>query len=432
MWTRALLTSLALALSGCGGCRLTTVDYVAPFPDDQIDVFEQKDAALVDVLFMVDNSPSMVDEQSKLAARAREFMKQMIVSTVDYHVGVVSSDFGEHGVLRAYTGPPVTGCDQCRFLTNEVPCPNPDVIDECPAEQVFRNLVQTGTGGQAFEREFDQVAAALGVAVDPATGVEKTAPPPENAGFVRDQASLYLIFVSDEDEGAKNDAPPVTYYERAFRSLKGSGNELKVKAAAVAGYADDEPVPLDQACAVLSTTFDADSSNDDPRASSLLAALANYSDGCHDQSDPTAPNSFAETGSRYIELACRMDGVVTNLCSNDYSSALDTLGANAAGLVRRFTLSTPQDKINLSTNLDCDHDNKNNGADDAPLCVTAAGLVNGNASTCRPSGNPQLVTKVDDGGCGYTFDVDTNSIVFDGGFIPRPGTEVRVRYGLLP
>jgi hypothetical protein len=434
---KPILVAAALLVASC---QLTPVASTA----DQIDVFNQKQHAVVDVLWMVDNSPSMAEHQAHIAARIHDFFKQLIATDVDYHVGVVSADLvGEHGVLRAYTGPAVPGCDGCRVLTNAVPCPNPDaatdddaaLVDSCPAELVFKNLVQTGSTGPAFDQQFDNVAAALGVHVD-ANGVTTTEPPAENAGFVRDEASLHLIFVSDEDEGAKNDAPPVEYYARAFRGLKGAGNEAKVVASAIAGYADDEPVPIDRACAVLDTTYDADPLNDDPQAHALATQLTNHADGCVDPAAPTDPSSFAEPGARYIELACRTNGALANMCSLDYSAALEALGANAAGLLRTFTLSIPKDLVDWGAdctpfthddaNLDCDGDKKITGPHDSPLCVTATGL----ASSACPSSGRGLVPR--GGQCGYTFDFASNSVRFDGSFLPAPGSELRLHYGVLP
>ena len=42
-----------------------------------------------------------------------------------------------------------------------------------------------------------------------------------------------------------------------------------------------------------------------------------------DQSgDPSDPYAYAEAGGRYIELACRTGGVVSNMCEDDYSTAI--------------------------------------------------------------------------------------------------------------
>ncbi len=448
---RALALSLALGALAAG-CDRCAVEPITSIPDavDQVDVFDQKQAAEVDVLWMIDNSPSMEAEQKKIAERFNDFFNELLVSAVDYHIGVISSDAAEGGVLRAYTGPPVGGCNGCRFVTKDTPCDNPSVdisglsseqeIDdklatECPAQLVFRNLAQTGSDGPPNEKGFLQAAQALGVAdVDPATGMPLNDVPTENAGFLRPEAALYIVFVSDEDEGEKENGAPVRYYQRLFESLKGAGNENKVAVAAITGFPDaDPPAPLADVCSILQTTFDANNANDDPRANALVEALRNYPDGCNDeQAGPNDSNSFAETGGRYIELACRTGGVIADMCKADYSTALDALGANAAGLLRKFTLSLNQADIEWGSDcipdtaddiaLDCDEDGKKDGPLDGPICVKALGIQ----GACESTDSAHLVPRDDN--CGWTLEVATNSIRFNGGFIPEPGTQVEVRY----
>ena len=455
---RRILPFALLALTGCDRCATEVINGI-PDPVDQIDIFDQKQAAKVDVLWLSDNSPTMQAEQKKLANGFKDFFNQLVISSVDYHMGVITQDINDHGVLRPYTGPAVEGAAPgVRFLSSATPCSNPDVditglateadidaalLAPCPAQLVFRNLIQTGLGTAVFEQSFVQAAAALGVNdVDPVTGLPANDPPPENAGFIRPDAALYIVFVSDEDEGAKNDGTPVRYYQRLFESLKGAGNENKVAIAAITGYpaqarpGASAPPPIDEACAVLETTFDAVTTNDDPRAASFLEDLRTFSNGCFDEQDPAhSAASFAETGGRYIELACRSGGVVANMCSSDYSKALDALGANAAGLLRKFPLSKSQELVEWGAdcipdtqddiNLDCDGDQKTNGPLDAPLCVTALGIPPIETATA-----PHLVPRDDNNG--WSLEAATNSIRFNGGFVPKPGTQVQIRYGMKP
>jgi hypothetical protein len=440
-----VLSTILLALAGCRGCN----DPVGALPQatDQVDVFDQKQAAQVDVLWMVDNSGSMAAEQNKLAERFNEFFSQLIRSAVDYHIGIITSDPAENGVLRAYNGPAVTGCDPgtCRFITKDVPCDNPDVdisgltdetaienklAQECPAQLVFRKLVRVGTDGSSFEEGFPQAAAALGVKDVDAQGVPTNTPPAENAGFLRQDASLYIVFVSDEDEGAKNEGTPIRYYQRLFEGMKGAGNENKVAIAAITGYPFDNSLPpIDDVCGVLATTFDSSTANDDARAPGLVQALRDFNVGCEDlEGEQGDPNAHAETGGRYIELACRTGGVVANMCEADYSRALDALGANAAGLLRKFTLSKTQPEIAFGRDctpmtdddevIDCDDDGKTDGALDGPICVKAVDI--------NEQGEPHLVPQ--DAVEGWVFEAPTNSVRFDGGFIPKPGSSVKIQY----
>jgi hypothetical protein len=445
----ALSLALVFAASSCDRCNTEVITQL-PQPTERPDVFTQKGAARVDVLWMIDNSGSMAAEQEKVAARFGEFFNQLIVSQVDYHIGVITSDPDEDGVLRAYSGPAVDGCTNCRFITKDVPCPNPAfdisglsseqqieaaLAAECPAQLVFRKLIKVGTTGSSFEEGFTQVAKALGAERIGADGFPDRRVPAENADFLRDDASLYIVFVSDEEEGAKQDGTPVRYYQRLFEGLKGPGNENNVAVAAITGFPNgfggrpEAPVALDRVCPILQTTFDANPANDDPQAPLVQETLRSFAaNGCIDvEAGANDDNAFAEVGGRYIELACRTGGVVANMCEADYSTALDALGANAAGLLRKFTVSQPT-RINDGTdcqlfgaepdpNIDCDGDGRKDGASDGPMCVLAQ---------CVGEAEPSLKVR----GRDWEWEESTSSVRFAGGCVPSPNSEIVITYGL--
>ncbi|MCP4503789.1 MAG: hypothetical protein GY822_28010 [Deltaproteobacteria bacterium] len=447
------LMGLSLVVSSCflsTGCEDDGLQPIPPL-DDQIDLFSQNVASRVDILWVVDNSESMLAEQAKVSSRFTQFFNQLLTSQVDYHLGVITTDPISNGVLRTYIGDAVPGCDSCRFLTKDVQCSNPGVVtvglsdaeidaalfSECQAQLVFRKLISAGVDGASFEEGFVQAARALGVHdIDPLTGAPLRNPPEGNVGFLREDASLYIIFVSDEDEGAKQDGSPVRYYERLFEGVKGAGNENKVSVSAITGWPLEEDVPVNAAgvCGVLSTTFDANSADNDPLAPAVIELLTSRS-GCVDQSAGiNDSNTFAETGSRYIELACRTGGVVTNMCEADYSSALEDLGANAAGLLRKFPLSKAdyflvgsycflfdEDVEETNNKLDCDDDGAKDGALDSVICVYATNL-----------GTAEQVLVPHDAITGWTWEGSTNSVRFNGNFVPAPGSDVELRYKLMP
>ncbi len=429
----ALAATFALAGCECGDPLIAQKPQV-----DQIDVYEQKAASQVDILWVIDNSDSMVSEQNKVAGRFSEFFNQLLTSQVDYHIGVITTDPADSGILRSYQGPTATGCVGCRFVTKDVPCANATVdisdltseseiearlSDQCQAQLVFRNLIRVGTGGTAFEQGFATAAQALGVKdVDIVTGLPANNPPTENAGFLRRDASLYIVFVSDEDEGSKADGSPIGYYRRLFESLKGAGNENKVSIAAITGYPiGDANLPtLDQVCGVLANPNDA-------RLAAVRDAFVGFETGCIDEeAQPSDPSAHAETGGRFIQLACLTGGVVANMCQADYTTALDALGANAAGLLRKFALSNypgmerGQDCTLFTEDdfiVDCDGNGNTDDALDGPLCVTARGIGEEQA---------HLVQKSDT--TGWRFEDNTKSIRFDGGFVPAPGSNIEIRY----
>jgi hypothetical protein len=261
-------------------------------------------------------------------------------------------------------------------------------------------------------------------------------PPPENEGFLRADASLFVIFVSDEEEGAKEDGASLHYYERLFEGLKGRGNEAKVSMSAIVGWPIEEGTPtIDQVCPILATSFNGNPDDDDPRVGAVRTAMAGGT-GCVHQPDPAEdPVTVAETGGRYVELACRTGGVATNLCDESYTAALDTLGANAAGLRRRYVLSKHREIDDtaeldsdcvLYTNddtmkIDCNEDGDEEDEIDGPICVKAVPFGSS-------SGQVLAIPRSQTGG--WTYDATTGALIFAGGFLPAPNTDVTVSYML--
>lgn len=161
--------------------------------------FAQSGDNATDILWVVDNSGSMGGEQSALAANFASFIQIVEALGVDYQIGVVTTDVGEGGVLRGST--PV--------LT-----PNtPSVAD------AFAANVNVGTNGSPNEKAFDSAWMAL--------NSPNTDPGGPNAGFLRDDAALYVISVSDEQEQSSNFAggDPATYVSM-FQSLKANPDHV--------------------------------------------------------------------------------------------------------------------------------------------------------------------------------------------------------------
>lgn len=413
---------------------------------EQEDRLTQRPLAQLDVLWVIDNSATMEAEQQKIVEQASLFFARILPRSVDYHLGVVTTDPADAGRLRRYRGPAVPGCDGCAFVSRAVPCADPAASDPqsgCPALAVFRDLALTGVDGTASERAFQNAAAALGLdvedsgtglpVVDPTTGRVFSAPPPENAGFLREDADLLLIFVSDEDEGLKTVGAPVRYYERLFSLLK-ANTERRVMVSTFVGWpygeqgAPAELPTVDGICQTIAPLLDGDPKNDGDLARTLDAQIK-VSNGCLDLRAPNAENAYAEVGRRYVELACRMGGVIGNLCAADYLAPFERLTETALSLGRSFVLryATDLDRgpdcdlfSGDDPRLDCDRNGSSEDNVDGPLCVTAA----------PEGGAPSLIPR--DPLQGWSWDEASRSVVFLGDLVPGPGSEVLIRYKVAP
>ncbi len=166
----------------------------------------------VDILFMIDNSPSMAPKQSELRARFPELIQVLDAFGAQgqpghYHIGVVTSDLGagaftlgggqchpggDGGKLQALGRAAPTGCLSPTGGLSFIDLDQASGVSNLPAGQdlatTFGCMASVGDTGCGFEMQLESVYQAL------------HAPPPENAGFLRDDAILAVVFLTDEDD----------------------------------------------------------------------------------------------------------------------------------------------------------------------------------------------------------------------------------------
>jgi hypothetical protein len=176
----------------------------------------------VDILFMVDDSPSMTPKQTELQARFPELIKALDDmaaggSPVDYHIGVVTSDLGAGptpyggctpGGLGAKLQPigrghlancqPPTGglnfIDYNQITgTNNLPT-GVDLASE------FTCMASVGASGCGFEHQLEAAYKALHDCMPDASGAYPNCTIPENKGFLRPDSVLVVLLLTDEDD----------------------------------------------------------------------------------------------------------------------------------------------------------------------------------------------------------------------------------------
>lgn len=115
-----------------------------------------------DVLFVVDDSASMAEEQGRLASNFDVFATALADSYADFQIAVTTTDPDKVGEL---SGP---------ILDSETP----------GLEEAFSDAVTVGTDGGRDERGFRAALAAL----------------ERNPELVRGDSRVHVIFLSDEDD----------------------------------------------------------------------------------------------------------------------------------------------------------------------------------------------------------------------------------------
>jgi len=193
----------------------------------------------VDILFLIDNSPSMSPKQKALAKNIPKFIQIIDQTGANYHVGIASSDIGSNSQPGVPWGGSIGACDtyegddgvlqnlpctarntgtaEARNACTEL-CPNDKfvptdgrryiskvdgitnvpqdvklnpmtgkMVDEGP-QNAFKCMALIGDGGCGIEGQLEGAKRAL------------DSHRQENAGFLRSNSVLAVIFITDEDD----------------------------------------------------------------------------------------------------------------------------------------------------------------------------------------------------------------------------------------
>lgn len=263
----ALLFSL-LASIGCSDQGFTAFDVV--------DVWRQNPPDAVDILLVVDNSCSMAPYQASLGSNFQQFISWFVEADVDYQIAVVTTDVDTPGQAGRIQG---------QIITSETPNP----------EGVFSQIVNVGVQGSGFETGLE--AARLAVS-EPLASTD-------NDGFLRDDASLSIIFVTDEQDGSPL---PVNDYINAFVDIKGARNRAVFNSSAL-----------------VVTDLD-----------TCGATQAEQS----------------TVGTRYMDVANQTGGIVGNLCGADFESIVFDLSLASSRLRNTYFLSQEPRLSTLEVSVD--------------------------------------------------------------------------------
>ena len=170
----------------------------------------------LDILWAVDNSVSMSDEQTAVAAAVDAFAAKLAGATVDFRAAVVGSGFPNPRDGCSNTACANNNTAQCRNFTRN--------IDEIRGHFTVNGSTWIGAGGpcNVARENFLEGAEQL---LQPSVGGRASFFPPtaaEQANRVREGARVLIIMVADADDQKVNTnaaaAAQIDAYETFFRS----------------------------------------------------------------------------------------------------------------------------------------------------------------------------------------------------------------------
>jgi len=269
---------MVAALGGCQEYNITDASNVAgaanPAPVEppvRVDRIVQVTTPSVDVLWVVDNSCSMDAEQTGIATNAPVFMDYFVGSGLDWHVGVVSTDMNanSHSAKLQRAG-------GVNYLDEDTP----------NATQLFSQMTQMGISGSSDEKGRQAVYHAI-----------ETLGDSDNAGFYRENASLAVVVISDEQDQTTNN-PSLQEFISWLTNLKPD---------------------LDMVSFSSIVCLEASTMNGQQCGTGIFAPMT--------------------VGEDYLAVTDAVGGVKWEIRDTRWDTVLNELGMQAAGLKREFFLA---------------------------------------------------------------------------------------------
>lgn len=255
--------------------------------DEQTDTFKQPSGSEADVLFVIDNSCSMGNDQSSLSNNIKTFVQWATTLKADFHLGVTTTEIasGSGGTVPGeLRGSP-------RYLTNNTP----NLVT------IFSQRAKVGTGGNGQEAGLE--AARIALSAKMLNGINK--------GFLRKSASLSIMVFSDEPDQSPQ---PASFYVSYFKGLKGGPRTDQFRFHAVIGY---EPSTKSNRCG-----GNGGNRTDEARSS-----------------------------GRYLAVVQATQGVVASICNTSWASVLKQVSILTFSQKKQFFLTRPADPKTIQVTI---------------------------------------------------------------------------------
>lgn len=251
------------------------------------DTFRQDSRPKADILLVVDTSGSMSEEQASLASNFGSFIQYAVTSMVDFQIGLTTSWYtGSGGGVAPDTGYLCRTDSTVSFAAGTSQCTGgvgPKILTPSTPNltQAFAELVNKGTNGSGSESCVEPAVRAL------------TAPnindPNINGGFLRPDAVLAVVCVTDESEQADL---PVSLYVNQLLNIKG------VQRSNMFSY-------------------------------NVIGPFTAIGAGC----------SADDQGGKHASLVQQTNGIREEICTPNWATSLENIGKGAFGFRTTFFLN---------------------------------------------------------------------------------------------
>ncbi|MCX6126311.1 MAG: hypothetical protein NTV34_16380 [Proteobacteria bacterium] len=264
----------------------------------------------VDILWVVDSSGSMSEEQAYLGQNFNSFMGQLVASGTDFQTGVTTTDIcsltspAQIPSAERYC-PTLDGSPSTHLRGSLTGQAGRKVLKPGMADIASRFIQYTNVGTQGSGFEHGLKAAEMAVQKSLAGS---------NENLVRPDAFLAVIVVSDEEDDGIGLGMPDTY----------SNYNYVAAGATSVHYTDDHLISnLNIAKGVGKFSV-----------SAITGTRNSNGSMC------SAPHSIPrEEGTQYISAARKTGGIVQSICDTNWSSSLSSIGQDIAGQSAQIILS---------------------------------------------------------------------------------------------
>ncbi len=243
-----------------------------------------------DILFVIDNSGSMAEEQAEMARKISHFFAN--IRRLDWKVAIITTD--------PYAFDPSTQFPNLFADGALLRFPNRSYwldssLSEADARDQFAQTIQRKEEGSGHERGIRNTYRAIQRSLNPSGSVENQ----RLHDFFRDQASLSVVLISDENE----------------TTLDAQGFQLPE------GFMSQGLNLVNYIKGVLGTQkkFQFNSVIVRPGDMNCLGQYESY-------------------GTAYVELSNLTNGVIEDICASDYTGALRSIASGVINLQKVYSL----------------------------------------------------------------------------------------------